>query len=70
MVIDIKKISEENLEKINGGGSSAIWIGLAIAAITVFISGVIEGHLRLKWQDLKNIVFTGNSKEKRSTQIH
>ncbi len=43
MVIDIKKISEENLEKINGGGSSAIWIGLAIAAITVFISGVIEG---------------------------
>ena len=42
MVIDIKKISEENLEKINGGGSSAIWIGLAIAAITVLISGVIE----------------------------
>lgn len=43
MVISIKKISDEKLEKINGGGSSAIWIGLAIAAVTVFISGVIEG---------------------------
>ena len=35
MVIDIKKISEENLEKINGGGSSAIWIGLAIAEVII-----------------------------------
>lgn len=43
MVIKIKKISDENMEKINGGGSTAIWIGLAIAAITVFISGVIDG---------------------------
>lgn len=43
MVIKIQKICEEDLEKINGGGSSAIWIGLAIAAITVFISGVIDG---------------------------
>ena len=43
MVIKIEKISDEKLEKINGGGSSAIWIGLAIAAVTVFISGIIDG---------------------------
>jgi len=43
MVIKIKKISDENLEKINGGGSAAIWIGLAITAITVFLSGIVDG---------------------------
>ena len=43
MVISIEKISDENLEKINGGGTSAIWIGLAITAITIFISGIIDG---------------------------
>lgn len=43
MVIKIKKISDENLEKINGGGSAAIWIGIAITAITVFLSGIVDG---------------------------
>ncbi len=48
MVISIEKISDENLEKINGGGTSAIWIGLAITAITIFISGIIDGFTNPK----------------------
>lgn len=43
MVIIIKTINEEKLEKIKGGGTSAIWIGLGVSAVIVFISGVIEG---------------------------
>ena len=39
----MKKIEEENLEKIKGGEAVSIWVGIAIAAIVVFISGVIEG---------------------------
>lgn len=43
MVMHMERISDEQLETINGGGSAAIWIGIGIAALTVFISGVIEG---------------------------
>ena len=43
MVINITKINNKTLEKINGGGSAAIWIGLGVTAIAVFLSGVIEG---------------------------
>ena len=40
----MKKIDDEGLEKIKGGEAiSAVWIGLAVAAIVIFISGVIEG---------------------------
>ncbi len=40
----MQKIEEEKLEKIKGGEVvSAVWIGIAVAAIVVFISGVIEG---------------------------
>lgn len=38
------KINDEKLEKIKGGeGVSVVFIGVAIAAALVFISGVIEG---------------------------
>ena len=38
------RISNENLDRIKGGTiSEAIWIGIAIASITIFISGVIKG---------------------------
>ena len=38
------KLNEEKLEKIKGGeGVSAVFIGVAVAAAIVFISGVIEG---------------------------
>ena len=43
MVINMEQIEDKQLEKINGGGVSAVWIGIGIAAIMVFISGVIEG---------------------------
>ena len=41
----MSKLNEENLENIKGGEGIAtgIWIGLAISAAVVFISGVIEG---------------------------
>lgn len=39
------KLSEENLENIKGGEgiAAAVWIGFAITAAVIFISGVIEG---------------------------
>lgn len=40
----MKRIDEENLEKVKGGeGASAVLIGIAVAAALVFISGIIEG---------------------------
>ena len=39
----MKEIEQENLDKITGGAAISIWTGLVIAAIVVFISGVIEG---------------------------
>ena len=40
----MKKIDNDDLEKIKGGEVvSAVWIGIAVAAVVVFISGVIEG---------------------------
>jgi hypothetical protein len=44
-VIKIKKLNEDRLEKIKGGEGIAtgVWIGLAITAAVIFISGVIEG---------------------------
>lgn len=43
-VVKIKAVENENLEKIKGGeGITTVWIGLAVTAIVIFISGVIEG---------------------------
>ena len=43
-MVKIKVVDNNNLEKIKGGEAiSAVWIGLAVAAIVVFLSGVIEG---------------------------
>lgn len=44
MVINIKKISDEKLEKISGGGIEWLGIGVGIATLIVFISGIIEGY--------------------------
>ncbi len=41
-------ISDEKLEKIKGGGSAAIWIGLGVTALIVFLSGVIDGFTNPK----------------------
>lgn len=40
----MKKIEDDKLEKISGGGIHWAAIGLGIAAIVVFLSGVIEGY--------------------------
>ena len=41
----MSKLNEDSLEKIKGGEgiTTGIWIGLAITAAVIFISGVIEG---------------------------
>ena len=40
----MKVVENEKLEKVKGGeGIAAVWIGLAVTAIVIFISGVIEG---------------------------
>lgn len=41
----MKRLNEERLEKIKGGEgiAAAIWIGIAISAGVIFISGIIEG---------------------------
>ena len=41
-MIKIRKIDEKELESIKGGALS-VWTGIAIAAIVIFISGIIEG---------------------------
>jgi lactobin A/cerein 7B family class IIb bacteriocin len=42
-VINIKVLENEELDNIKGGSATAIWIGLAITAVVVFASGLIEG---------------------------
>ena len=61
-------LSIKKLEEIKGGEVSFLAVVGIIAAI-VFIVGVIDGLFRLKWQEHKNIVSTGNSKEKLFIQM-
>ena len=42
-MITIRKIDEKELENIKGGAALSVWTGIAIAAIIIFISGIIEG---------------------------
>lgn len=42
-MIIIKIISSELLDTIKGVSSVPVWTGIAIAALIVFLSGVIEG---------------------------
>lgn len=44
MVISIEIISDEKLEKVSGGGIQWLAVGVGIATIIVFISGIIEGY--------------------------
>ncbi len=39
----MEKLSEEKEENIKWGAMISVWTGIVIAAIAVFISGVIEG---------------------------
>ena len=42
-MIRIVKLKEEQLEKISGGSTPYIWIGIAIATAIIFLSGMIDG---------------------------
>lgn len=39
----IVELKDQELEKVKGGAVPYIWVGIAIAALIVFISGVIDG---------------------------
>lgn len=40
----MKAVENNELDKVKGGEiMTAVWIGLAVTAIVIFISGVIEG---------------------------
>ena len=43
-MVKIKKIRNEELEKISGGGVEWLGIGIAVSALIVFLSGIIEGY--------------------------
>ena len=42
------RIEENELEKINGGATPYIWIGLAVTALVIFLSGFIDGLVNPK----------------------
>lgn len=42
-MVKIKIIEEKQLDKIKGGATISVWTGIVVAAIVIFISGVIEG---------------------------
>ena len=46
MLISMQRMDNNSLGKINGGFS--VWTGLAIAAIVVFIAGILEGFTNPK----------------------
>lgn len=43
-MINIERLSNDKLEKISGGGVEWLGVGLAIAAVVIFLAGVIEGY--------------------------
>ena len=43
MVITIIKLEEKQLETIRGGAVPYVWIGIAVAALIIFLSGVVDG---------------------------
>ena len=63
-------LKNNELMKINGGGAGRkIGLGIFFAALGSFLVGVVDGLIKLKWQDLKNIVFIRNLSEKPLIQI-
>lgn len=42
-MVKIKIIEEKQLNQIKGGATISVWTGIVVAAIVIFISGVIEG---------------------------
>ncbi len=42
----MKKLTEEEMKKVEGGIS--VWIGVGIAALTVFLAGFLDGIVHPK----------------------
>ena len=60
-------LSNEELINTKGGISwTAVGIG---GAIISFFIGLVDGQIKLKWQNLKNTVFIRNLREKHLIQI-
>ena len=50
-------------------GASAGWVITGIIAGIGFIIGILDGQIKLKWQNRKNTEFKGNSEGKPLIQI-
>ena len=42
-MIVIVKVADQELEEVRGGAVPYIWIGIAVAALIIFLSGVVDG---------------------------
>ena len=54
-MIKIIKVEDNKLEEIRGGAVPYIWIGIAVAALLVFLSGVIDGIANVNNETLDKI---------------
>ena len=61
-------INDYELQEIKGGGKWK-YAGFGAGIIISFVVGLIDGLIKLKWHDLKNIVFIRNLSEKPLIQI-
>ena len=65
----MKVLNDNELERVTGGAIGTttliVLIGIGVVSLVVFLSGVFNGQIRLKWQNLKNIEFIRNLREKR-----
>ena len=58
----MKKLNELELKQINGGIGLG-WLATGLFVGISFISGILSGQIKLKWQNHKNTEFKGNSEE-------
>ena len=56
-------LKNEELKDIKGGGMSFGLIA-SLVGLGAFLIGVLDGQIKLKWQNHKNTEFKGNFEEK------
>ena len=61
-------INDYELQEIKGGGKWKYY-GFGAGIIVSFVVGLIDGQIKLKWQNRKNTEFKGNSEGKPLIQI-
>lgn len=47
-MIRIVKLEDKQLEEIQGGTVPYVWIGIAVAALLIFLSGFVDGIVNPK----------------------